>query len=279
MTAQLLLAKRLFLEAAKYAAKVDPVSCGLSISLLQDSVEMVVWALIKDKGISVKETDGFVKHLDTLKSNSVTLVGINHIHELNKARVGFKHYGNLPAKGEPEKFRGYAETFLRAAITTHFGLDFDDLSLADLVPYPAIRDRLKSAEHLLTIGDFRGAVAEASITKVELFAMLGKHVPPVNDSIKGLDRLLHRIPETRSTRVFAYLTDYLNMLRDTALVGLVRLPLDDYAFLRSTLFAAHQMVDKHWETQDMGRVVPDEPICRRQIECLVNISIAIDGLV
>ena len=53
MITQLLLSKRLFQEASRFAERHDAFSCGLAISLLQDAAEMLVWALVKAKGLAV----------------------------------------------------------------------------------------------------------------------------------------------------------------------------------------------------------------------------------
>ena len=46
MLQQLLLSKRLFLEACHYIERADPVSCGIAISMFQDAVELYVWTVV-----------------------------------------------------------------------------------------------------------------------------------------------------------------------------------------------------------------------------------------
>ena len=130
MKKQLLLCKRIFLEGSIFAERQDAISCGFAISLFQDSVEMLVWTLIKERSIAVKEGASFTSHLEVIQKAGIPISNIPKILELNKARVGFKHYGNLPAPDEAIKFQAYVEDFLRASFTDHFGENFDDLSLA-----------------------------------------------------------------------------------------------------------------------------------------------------
>ena len=40
MSAQLLIVKRLFVEATKFAEQTDPIAAGIATSLLQDAVEL-----------------------------------------------------------------------------------------------------------------------------------------------------------------------------------------------------------------------------------------------
>ena len=102
MIKQLLLCKRLMIEGASFAERHDPVSTGLAISLFQDSVEMFIWLLIKERGIKVKELSSFTVNIEELQKGGVQMAHTAKLFELNKARVGFKHYGNLPAAGEAD---------------------------------------------------------------------------------------------------------------------------------------------------------------------------------
>jgi hypothetical protein len=231
MIANLLLAKRLFQEACRFAEGNDPVSCGLSISLLQDAAEMLIWALVKAKGLPAKDQSSFTANLELLQKNDVSIPEAPRLLELNKARVGFKHYGNLPAATEAHKFQTYVEDFLRTATQEHLGKDFDRLSLVDLVPYPDVQARLKTAEAHVDQSRFTEAVREASIAKVELFAKLDRYIPQVDHHLGDVDRLLARSQDWRGAEPFRYIEKFLTALRELSLVTLLRLSLNDYAFL------------------------------------------------
>jgi hypothetical protein len=73
--------------------------------------------------------------------------------ELNVARVGFKHQGVSPAVAEAEKQRVAAHRFLVEVAQDFFGVDFDDISEADLIVTAEIRLALKNAESALTSSD------------------------------------------------------------------------------------------------------------------------------
>jgi hypothetical protein len=279
MINQLLLSKRLFGEASQYADKPDAVSCGIAVSLLQDAAEILVWALIKQRGISVKEGSAFTTNLDLLQKDGASIPEMPKLLELNKARVGFKHYGNLPAPAEAQKHRNYVEDFLRSAVKTHFKQDFDGLSLVDLVPFPDIKARLRSAEEHIAKSEFKEAVQEASIAKAELFSKLSKYVPHVDHKLSDFDGVLAKLTELRSVQVFKYLEQYLGVLREISLVTLLRLPLDDYGFLTGTLFTATQSMAGTWRTTDGRFLKHDESTCRRQIACLVEVSIRLQSVV
>jgi len=274
MVTQLLLCKRLFLEASEYASRTDPVSCGLAVSLLQDSIEMLVWALIKEKNVSVKDGAGFLSNLESLQKHGVSLTDVPRLQELNKARVGFKHYGNLPAPTEARKFKVYAEGFIRATLTTHFHQNFDALSLVDLVPFQEINARLRVSEGHIAKQEFRESVRENSIAKVELFWKLNDLVPKVDPNLGRADRLYGHMT---GSGAFGYLEQYLETMREAVLVAMLRLPPQEFAFLNATTYHANRSMAGDWRTTDTYGRLPDEATCRRQIACLVDIAIGIHG--
>ncbi len=73
--------------------------------------------------------------------------------ELNAARVAFKHQGVNPALSEAEKQRLAATRFLVETAREFFGVDFDNLSEADLIANTKTRDGVKAAECALTASD------------------------------------------------------------------------------------------------------------------------------
>lgn len=276
MITQLLLTKRLFMEGTEFAKRPDAVSCGIAISLLQDAVEMLIWLLIKERGIAVKDGSTFTANLDLVQKSGISIPEAPKLQELNKARVGFKHYGNLPAPDEAKKFHTYVEDFLRSTTMNHFNQNFDEISLVDLVPFPEIRSRLKCAEAHIEKAEFNEAVKEASIAKAELFKRLDKYIPHVDSRLSHADSVIEQSGRTVGIGVFNYLDKYLGMLRDITLVSLLHLPLEDYAFLTATLSQASQTLGGTWHTY--GRAIKyDENICKRQIACLVNISIRLES--
>lgn len=279
MVKQLLLCKRIFGEGVAFAERSDSVSSGLAISLFQDSVEMYVWALVKEKNIPVKDGAPFMGNLETVQKTGVGLEHVAKLIELNKARVGFKHYGNLPAPDEAGKFQTYVEDFLRTSFQNHFSQDFDDLSLVDLVSDVGVQKRLKEAEKSIATGDFYTAATEAAIAKTMLFTKLDNFFPKVDRNLRDVDSIVNKIPGTRHTRTFQSLTEYLEVVREVTLAALLKLPLQEYTFLRNALPAAFQMMSGEWRTQSYAARQYDETMCKRAVACLVNISIRLESVI
>ena len=258
MKKQLLLSKRICLEGCEFAERGDSVSSGLAISLFQDAVEMFVWALIKERNLSIKENAQFTTNMDSLSKAGIKLSFIPQMFELNKSRVGFKHYGNLPAVAEAAKFRAYVEEFLRVSFEQCFGLSLEDLSLVDLVVFDDVRGHLKRSEKFVVEAQYIDAIAEAAKAKVILFSKLNRFIPRVGQHL--------------------ILEDEFELLREAVLAALVRIPLQDFAFIMSALPKGSISYSGNVSI-GLGTSSYDAAHCKRAIECLVALSIRMESLV
>ena len=257
--------------------------------MFQDSTEMLIWLLVKKHNLQIKDGSTFTANIDALQKNQVQIIGVPQIHELNKARVGFKHYGNLPAAEDAIKYQTTAEVFLRATMATHFQTDFDELSLVDAVPFSDVREHLKKAELLVQQSSFREAVVEASVANGIMLAMLDSYLPEVDSALSGNDRNIEvalgsdRALSGSSYRGyvtgFRYVSDYLSRLRDVSLASLLTLPFNDYFFLSSSLWRSRKTMGGEWmQSAPPKPIEPSAAICGRQISCLVNMSIRLDDV-
>ncbi len=277
MLTQVLLAKRLYLEASTFAGRSDAVSSGLAISMFQDAVELYVWTLIKERNLVVKDQAGFVAHVDCLQKANVNVPFAAKLLELNKARVGFKHYGNLPARSEVKKFQSYVEEFFRVATPEHFGVEFDALSLVDLVADAKVQEHLRLAEQKITSNDFTEAAGELAKAKSMLFGTLNRYIPQVDRNLRDADRVLNSLDGGGRSNAFAYMTEYLDALREYTLVSLLRLSLKDYLVLRNGLPNASQTMSGQWYlTYNRSKYTADE--CHRALQCLVNLWVQLETL-
>ena len=271
-TRQLLLVKRLFIEAGAYVDRSDAFSCGIAISMLQDAVELYVWALIKARGIPPpREQSGFVENLELLKRNGISFAHDPKLHDLNKARVNFKHYGNLPAPEEAKKHQDAAESFLRVAMTEHFGLSFDDLSLLDLIQNAEVKGYLLAANGHLESGDFKECASELAKARSTVLDTLGRFIPTV-------DRSIARADETgQGVRPFTYLVEYLAALREATLIALLKLPFDEYKAMRSGLPAVSRTMTGSWYVTFINKFEYTKDECQTIMSALVSVAVRLES--
>jgi hypothetical protein len=239
MIDQLLLSKRLFQKGEIFSQENDPISTGLAISLFQDSIELIIWSIIKDFNIDVKETESFTSLLDKvdkrLEAQAIKLPSKAKILELNKARVNFKHYGNLPDVSEGSKFRGYTESYLRVAFDQCYQKDFDDISMSDLIREDNVRQSIKKAEQHLIQQEYKPCINEIAKAKFLLFESFKVYLPDVDSNLGKASSLFERQVASKAGRVFTYIHDYLRELRTMSIINACGIPIRDFKTFESKL--------------------------------------------
>lgn len=238
---QLVLSKYLFREGQKQVSARDPVSAGLAISLYQDAVELFLWTIAKEYEARATDKTSFTDMWDLIRDAKRNVERRElplraKMMELNKARVNFKHYGNLPAPSEAEKFQGYTEDFLRESMKLFFDVDFDDVSLVDLVKNEEVKQLLKEAERYLRENLAKESVLTCAKAENLISGYLSKLIPRVDHRLGDMARAF-KDPEQR--RAFQgplrYLEDYLDTLRKLCIAGLFRFDVFDLSRFRKTV--------------------------------------------
>ncbi|UCJ16025.1 hypothetical protein K5Q02_19745 [Pseudomonas sp. MM211] len=278
MKEQLLLAKRLFLIGSGYAEKDDPVSAGISISLFQDSIEIFIWSLLKSLDAEAKEQTAFTSFFDLVKNAKGNTKGLSlpfkaKILELNKSRINFKHYGNLPDISEAKKFKAYTEEFLTISFYEFYSIELTSLSLADLIPYSNIRAKIKNAESLLESNELEQATAEISMAKAMLFEKISNYLPKPDRRISDGDKLLRKISGEKFISLFKPLTEYLDKSNEISIISLLGIQISDYFTLQRYLPAALKMSDGQYSLQYHDRLPPTKEITKSAINIITSAAI------
>jgi hypothetical protein len=222
----LLICKRLLQEGKSYSRRGDSFSAGLATSLLQDSTELCLRAIIKKHSIDMKKRPGFEDCLQAISEAGLLIPYKERIREVNTARVGFKHSGICPAPDEAHRYCLDIEEFLREAMQVHFGLNYDSISMVDLILYGDVRDELKALESQRLGNRYFDATESLAKAKELLFRRLDSLLP----------RPDHR-PESSAR--------FLNSIRDFVVASILQIPMEDYVFLESKLsrVRVHRMDD------------------------------------
>lgn len=239
MIDQLLLSKRFFQQGESFCEADEPISTGIAISFFQDAVELLLWLIVKEFSIDVKETEAFTSMLDKVEKHLDTqgkkLPYRAKILELNKARVNFKHYGNLPASSEAAKFRGYTESYLRTAFDICFQKDFDDISMADLIRPDIIRQFVKEAEKHFANQDYQKCVDEIAKAKSLLFTSIKIYLPEVDHNLKFASTTFETQFRSQAADVFNYIYEYMSKLRTMAIINACDVSMKDFVRFEARL--------------------------------------------
>ncbi|HEV8515003.1 MAG TPA: hypothetical protein VGQ59_17100 [Cyclobacteriaceae bacterium] len=109
-----------------------------SLLAFHDSIEMFLKLLSEHKDVDSSKFN-FLEYWD--KIPSLTLK--ESMRNLNARRVNLKHKGLLPAKSEIEISRVNTTDFFEQNTITHFGIEFNNIAMVELVTYETLKDFLK----------------------------------------------------------------------------------------------------------------------------------------
>lgn len=129
----------------------SPVADGLSVSLFQDSAEMLLRAIAEHLDANVSQRTSFdeiINSIEKAKNNhdNKIIPSKISISQLNKSRVNFKHYGLLPTKEDTLKFNRDVNIFFQRILEDFLGLNYEDISLSTIVRDQRTKNHLKQAE-------------------------------------------------------------------------------------------------------------------------------------
>lgn len=107
----------------------------------EDLVDLVSRALDKEKEQAAKEV--------------LSPIEIKNLH---RARNAVQHEGNLPSRGDVERYRLVTEAVLRNVCTQIFSIEFSDVSLAQLVKNQAVKTEYLKADEAFSAGTYMDSI-------------------------------------------------------------------------------------------------------------------------
>jgi len=168
-------AKYLFQSGSEYIERAGTYSDGIAILHLQDSIEMFLRTVAEHLHCSIKETISFNQLIDEIdKAGKGALTHRSALNQLNKARVNFKHFGLQPKHEDVRKFNRDLQAFFPAATRTFLNLDFESLSLINLINHQRVRNFLARAEIQLDSENNSESI-HASAVAFELYRNFAGH--------------------------------------------------------------------------------------------------------
>jgi hypothetical protein len=283
MVKQLLLSKWLFMKGEQCCIDGDPYSAGLAISLFQDSTEIFIWAAIKKLDAQVGEKTPFPQYFDEIikapaNKSKDELPHKAKILELNKARVSFKHYGNLPDASEAQKFRGYSEDFLRISFERFFNEDFDKISLSSLIKFADVKEYVQKAERKYEEKNYQESATELAKARKLLLDKLDRYIPKVDYNLKSASSLFDRQARSHASDTFNYLYNYLDMLRSLNIINMCGVSINDYAKFKTILPSAHQTMDGKFHISYLKNRYSKEDV-EFSISFIINLSLKIQSVI
>jgi hypothetical protein len=231
----LLLAKYLFERGTDFVRQGDSAACGMAISLFQDAVEAFLWALAKESGARLKKEagfDGLWRAVDEAleETKQKRLPAHSRMVELNKARIGFKHYGILPDPSIAPRLQSYAEDFLREGLLELTGVDYDELSLADLISDSTVRGEIKEAEKCLRAERYEDAALHCAMAERLASRRVAQAMPKLRVDTGAVRRAFGAKAERELSSAIRKVVEYLEGLQRLTLSAFLRV--DPKAYVR-----------------------------------------------
>lgn len=148
------------LEQSKHP---EPLS-SVSLFSFHDAAELFLQLSVESLN-ATKNDNEFMTYWEILKTklspNEITQK--ESMKRLNKARVQLKHHGTMPSKIDIESFRATITNFFNENTSIVFGINFNSISLVDLIKNTQAKTSLKKAQEFMNENKINDAIKEIAL--------------------------------------------------------------------------------------------------------------------
>ena len=197
-------AKCIFEKAA--AIQTEPSDLSLSIALLlaHDAIELLMLAVLDHVSAKPNARRNFMDFWPDMKqATSREPPDLIPMEALNKLRVGLKHNGNLPHSQTVRDLIPRCKGFFENVLKAYCGINYDDVSIIDMLPDSEVISLLKKSESDFAKGDKLGAMLNLKFAFHRIERPDGKilplleapEVPSIPHELRefGIDKYLQQI--------------------------------------------------------------------------------------
>jgi hypothetical protein len=210
---------------------------GFSILTFHDSAEMFLLLILEDREETIQKNRhnkiSFMEYWDLFKDLTLR----KSMNNLKERRKNIKHKGLFPSISDIEESRITITNFFRENTLNFFGIDFDSISLADLIEFPNIKEFVLKAESCLRENKIYECLCNARIGFEELLSTYEsdkkqwyRSIFDVGEKI-GTDyhRLVSNV-DIAKRRWFDQVTKTTNAMRDILKISALGINYRKYAF-------------------------------------------------
>lgn len=153
-------AKYIYLNGVENLHKRTSISGAVAILMFHDASEQFLM-IIADK-LGFKIPFGYMGYWEEAKKKGKSLPNKNDMSRLNKLRVNFKHYGIIPTFNDCRNAQHKLLDFFITVSNDILDVDFNKVSLAELIEYEDVKIYLKKAEKLIQEGKHEDSIVESA---------------------------------------------------------------------------------------------------------------------
>lgn len=155
---RLALVKYLFQRGVETSKQSDLVA-GFSILSFHDCIEMFLILAAENRNIKGVKSLSFMQFWTEMPELTLR----SQIEALKDRRVAIKHRGQFPSRQDIEISRINTTDLLVENTLTIFGMDFNSISLADMIVNNSVKTLIKSAEIKLANGDIYASLCDCRL--------------------------------------------------------------------------------------------------------------------
>lgn len=144
--------------------------CSTAVLMIHDAVE--TFLLVSAEHLQAPPVGEFEKYWGVLNNHLPpgSRLGVKQgMTRLNKVRVNLKHHGAHPDTSTIQQIVTDTATFMTTSCLTVFGVDYETLSMAAVIPQSGVRTLVIEAENKSSQGDFVGAMVALTDAYTQLF--------------------------------------------------------------------------------------------------------------
>jgi hypothetical protein len=159
----------LYTLAVKQSMQPEPHGSA-SILTFHDSIELFLHLAYEHFNLGAGNDPSFMGYWDQLAPQLPPggLPQREAMRRMNRSRVELKHHGILPSRLDMDAFRANVTSFFEDSCLMVFGIDFNSISLVNLIQYASVRTTLDKANKLIEAGKTENAIAKITIAFTQL---------------------------------------------------------------------------------------------------------------
>jgi len=268
------------IQSASHHSVIDRLLSVIGFDL---AIETVLRALVGSLDSSKSPADGFqglIQQCDSLLNGSGNnavpdKANIQYIHSI---RNDAQHKAKYPNESDVSDCRTYARDFLRKIISELWDVDFERISLVDMIQHEKVKQYLVDAENYLLQGNYQEAIHSAStgltwtLNRVET-ALVGR-LPSFAGGILLMDVFGNPMSDSQAKDGYRAL----ERMQDTLLY--ITLGMNYTEYMQYKKFVGHVIFTGDGKAHNQGKLEPAEP---SDVEFVVaysiNTVVQIEGIV
>lgn len=153
---RLSLIKYLFQRAVDQSNQPSPQNY-ISVLMFHDSIELFLQLSAEFANANTTRNTKFMQYWDLINQEleNQQLTQKESMRRLNRARIALKHDGIYPNPSDIESFRVNSENFFEENTPIVFNIEFNEISLVDLIENEVVKKILKDSQKLIQEEEFK----------------------------------------------------------------------------------------------------------------------------